>query len=162
MKIFTYIITAILLLVAQVTVVNLLAIKGIRPDLLLIYLILLTFKEGRIAGTISGFFLGLTYDAYAADFIGLSALTKSATAFIVAYFPKEMMGRGFFYVGGVLLGCSFFHDFIYSFIYSLGSQTNFINLVFRYVIFSSLYTTFLGLIIYEALPPRMRKIDVES
>lgn len=153
MKILWHIITAGIAVLLQMTVVNWMMIKGIKPDLPLIYLVILSLKEGRIVGVTSGFAIGLFQDLHAAGFLGLSCLTKSLVGFLAPYFPK---GKGGVRFGTTLLICSFLHEFLYNFIYSLGSDLSLFILVFRHAIFPSIYTCFLGMLIHQALPPWRR------
>lgn len=153
MKILWYTVTAGVAIFLQMTVVNWMMIKGIKPDLPLIYLVILSLREGRIVGVTSGFAIGFFQDLYAAGFLGLSCLTKSLVGFLAPYFPR---GKGGVRFGTTLLICSLLHEFLYNFIYSLGSDLNLFTLIFRHAIFPSIYTCFLGMLIHQALPLRRR------
>lgn len=77
----------LLLLVAlalQATLAQRIAIGGIRPDLLVAYVVYIGWMRGPIAGTIAGFCVGIYQDLDAAGPLGLNALAKSVTGFLVA------------------------------------------------------------------------------
>lgn len=78
---------ALLLLVAlalQSTLAPRIAIGGIRPDLLVAFVVYVGWMRGPVAGTIAGFCVGLFQDLDAAGPLGLNALAKSVTGFLVA------------------------------------------------------------------------------
>jgi rod shape-determining protein MreD len=77
----------VILLVAlalQAALVPRIAIGGIRPDLLVAFVVYLGWMRGPIAGTVGGFCVGLYQDLDAAGPLGLNALSKAVTGFLVA------------------------------------------------------------------------------
>jgi rod shape-determining protein MreD len=80
-----YLIYALVLLVAlvlQTSLIDLVSIKGIRPDFLLIALTYLGLSEGRSKTTVFGFLAGILEDSLGAGLLGISALAKSVAGFI--------------------------------------------------------------------------------
>lgn len=66
---------ALVLIVLQVFVADLLAIRLIRPDFILIFVLYMAIWEGRFVGVLVGFLLGILVDLTGvASFFGLSAL----------------------------------------------------------------------------------------
>lgn len=77
----------VILLVAfalQATVAHRIAIGGIRPDLLVAFVVYVGWMRGPIAGTIAGFCVGLYQDLDATGPLGLNAFSKSIIGFLVA------------------------------------------------------------------------------
>lgn len=70
-------------IILQTTVVNYIAIFGVKPDLLLIIVVYLGFKRGSLTGEISGFFGGFLEDLFTGNLIGINALAKTIIGYIV-------------------------------------------------------------------------------
>ncbi len=79
----------ILLLVLQLTVVELISYKNFKPDLLLIGLVFFTLKFGQIPGIITAFIFGLLFDLLGMRVIGANALSKVIATFFIGYFYNE-------------------------------------------------------------------------
>ena len=77
----------LLLLVLQTTLVPLLAVKQIIPDLLLLYVVFRGIREGRGRAVILGFTAGLLQDMVGTGPVGLFALSKAASAFLSCSLP---------------------------------------------------------------------------
>jgi rod shape-determining protein MreD len=71
-------------LVLQAALAHRIAIAGIRPDLLVAYVVYLGWMRGPIAGTLGGFGIGLYQDLDAPGPFGLNALSMSVVGFLVA------------------------------------------------------------------------------
>ncbi len=88
-RITTYYLYLLILLIAQLTLVELFSVRTIKPDLLLIGLIYFTLVNGQISGMITAFIFGLLFDIFSGGVIGASTLSKSVAAFIAGYFSRE-------------------------------------------------------------------------
>ncbi|MBD3316101.1 MAG: rod shape-determining protein MreD [Chitinivibrionales bacterium] len=78
-------------LVLQSTLVPVVGIKGIQPDLLMVALFLLAMGQGVMPATYAGFFLGLAQDLYSPALLGQNALAKSITGFFAGLFNEKIM-----------------------------------------------------------------------
>ncbi|MFQ6616554.1 MAG: rod shape-determining protein MreD [Fidelibacterota bacterium] len=80
----TQILLGIAVLLLQLFLSEFLAIRQIRPDFLLIFVLYVSILEGSLAGVIVGFVAGLLQDVLSAgSLLGLAPLTKSITGFLV-------------------------------------------------------------------------------
>lgn len=89
-----YILLAILPFLAiflQSTFFNAYTINGAVPDMVLVFVIFYALLNGGDKGAWYGFFCGLLEDLYMGRFIGMNAISKSITAFIVG----RLQGRVF-------------------------------------------------------------------
>ncbi len=59
------------------------SINGALPDLVLIFVVFFAFLNGEIKGAGYGFLCGLFEDLYLGRFIGISALSKALTGYII-------------------------------------------------------------------------------
>jgi rod shape-determining protein MreD len=74
----------LVVLLLQATFAHRIAIGGIRPDLLVAFVVYLGWMRGPIPGTVGGFGIGLYQDLDAPGPFGLNALSMSVVGFLVA------------------------------------------------------------------------------
>lgn len=74
------------ILILQLTLIELISVGFLKPDILLIGLIYFTLRFGQIPGTIVAFFMGLMFDIFSNGVVGASSLSKVIAAFITGYF----------------------------------------------------------------------------
>jgi rod shape-determining protein MreD len=72
----------------QCTVVPVVGIGGIVPDVPVVLTVLLALRYGAEAGCLTGFALGLAQDAVAGGPLGLHALSKAVVGFIAGDVPR--------------------------------------------------------------------------
>jgi rod shape-determining protein MreD len=146
-----YILLSIVLLVFSTTLLEFLAIYSIVPDILLIWIVYLAIKEGQLAGMVTGFLIGLTFDLLSGPdgMLGLSALTKTFAGFLAGYFYNE--NKTFQTLGGYqfLLAVGFvtlMHHAIYFLIFLQGTDIGWGRTILLYSIPDTLYTTAVSLL----------------
>ncbi len=130
-------------------VVKFLAIEGITPDILLIWLVYLTLSEGQIAGTIGGFILGVLFDLAVGGFLGLTALSKTIACFLGGYFYNEnkiLITMGSFRFVTIVFILSFVHNILYFAIFVAGIQMNYVTTVLSYGLTTTIYTAVVSLL----------------
>jgi len=138
--------TAILL---QSTIFSFYGIKGTLPDLVLVFVVFFALINGARGGTIYGFFCGLLEDIYLGRFIGVNALSKAFTAYLVGHFQDRVFKENIL----VALIAVFFSTFINSllvFFLALFTHETFnidMNIVVT-VIYQSIYNTVLAVPLY--------------
>jgi len=145
---------ALILLVAlalQATLAQRIAIGGIRPDLLVAFVVYVGWMRGPIAGTVAGFCIGLYQDLDAAGPLGLNAFAKSVTGFLVARagfrVHRSNVGVRFvFFLFAMLL-----HDFVYFAIDTAGDLGALVHQMLFRTLPASLYTTLCVLLLLRIL-----------
>jgi len=78
-------------LVLQQTLVQLVSVGGIRPDVTLIALTAVALRRGPVAGLYAGVFLGLLQDVYAVTTLGANVLAKSLVGYAMGFFEEKVM-----------------------------------------------------------------------
>jgi rod shape-determining protein MreD len=135
-------------LVLQSTLVRLLAVEGIEPDLILLALFFIALMEGSYAATIAGFCVGLVQDLYAPQTLGLNALSKSLIGFALGFCQRGVFVEGLISRSLILFAAVLLHDLIY-FIVALWPD---IGAGFSRIFFvglpTALYTAILGYVIF--------------
>jgi rod shape-determining protein MreD len=142
---------SLLVLLLHTAVVKFLAIEGIAPDILLLWITYIAIRRGQIAGTTAGFFLGLMVDLLSGSdgMLGLAALSKTVAGFIAGYFYNETktsqtLGGNQYIV--VIVIVSLVHNAIYFLIFLQGTGINWMDALLRYGIPATLYTAAAALI----------------
>ena len=143
-KYFRLILITLGLVALQTTIVAFTSIANIIPDILLIWIVFIAITRGQIPATVFGFGIGLITDLLSGQFLGLSALTKTVAGFLAGYFYHEnkiemtLSNYRFLIVVGTI---SLVHNVMYFVIFTQGSEVGVFMAIFRFGIFSTLYTT---------------------
>jgi len=131
----------IVVLALQATVLYRFEIAGIRPDLLVAYVIYFGWMRGPIPGTLGGFGIGLLQDLDASGPLGLNALAKAVIGFLVAKagfrVHRSNVGVRFaFFFAAMLV-----HDLIYYGVVTGGDGGEFVKQFFVKAVPTAAYTT---------------------
>ena len=128
---------------AQATVVNLITLKGYKPDLILVFFLLQFSSVGGYRTVVAGFGIGLFQDLFGGGFWGANALSKTLTGFLLGkLFSQRVPGERWLFLSG-LFTCIFLHDFIFWFIKGQTEYQGFFPFLWRQVLPSMLYNSFL-------------------
>lgn len=159
MQLIKYIIIYFLLLFIEKNLIHLIAINGVAPDLILIFVIIISLKESKSKSTLIGFFSGLLQDVFSTSFLGLSALAKSIVGFWGVFFQQASKKYSLSYFTITVAILVFIHEFVFGFIYNIGTGLGFFRLVFHFIIPRTFYTLLLALITYLIFKPVLWKSD---
>jgi len=130
------------IILLQSTIVQLLAIKHIYPDFILVVLFLYALNVTQIPATVMGFSVGLAGDLLnGGSIIGLSALTKSVVGFLLGFQSKREKPLRPPRLLMLFVGISLFHDTIFHFLNTLGGSLTVVPLMIRYSLPTTLYST---------------------
>jgi rod shape-determining protein MreD len=152
----------LVVLVLQATLLYRIEIAGIRPDLLVAFVVYLAWMRGPVVGTLAGFGVGLLQDLDASVPLGLNAFSKSLVAFLVAKagFRVHRSNLGvrfaFFFIAMLT------HDVVYYAVATGGELRAFLTQMLVAALPSALYTTIVViflLVIVESLGKRMLLAD---
>lgn len=145
-----YLLVALLIVIFQISVANLIEYGGLTPNLMIILVVWITLSEGQFSGIFAGFLAGLIFDVATFDLIGTNALAQTVNAFVAGFFYREgkedLTLRRYGFVITVFIG-SFFHNIIYFFLYLKLSELDFFSFFFKYGIATSFYTTVFAVIV---------------
>jgi rod shape-determining protein MreD len=145
-----YLVTGLILSVIQVALLDFISIDGVTPDLLLIFCVWVTLKEGKFTGLFAGFLTGLIFDVVSMDVVGTNALAKTAACLIAGWFYREnktnqIVGSFLFLL--IILLCSLLHNLIYFFFYLKASDISYFGFFAKYGLATSLYTTVIAVFV---------------
>ena len=159
MRIF-YIIAIILffpLLLLQSTLVPLISIVGVIPDLILILLVYFTLRMGQIHGTVLGFTYGFLLDMITGNIFGSAMISKTISGFVTGYFYNEnkldIYFKSFVFSLIVLLSATI-DSFIFSFFSSVELEKSILLRFFEQGMFPGIYTAIISLVLVMFHPRR--------
>lgn len=139
----------IILILIQISVIELVALKQIKPDLLLIGLIYITLKEGQLPGIIYAFFAGVVLDILSSGIIGANSFSKVIVTFIVGYFHDPFLSTRFQFnlqFSLVVLIAAIVERILYIFITTSLDFKELIILIVDYGILPAIFTAVISLI----------------
>lgn len=76
-------------LILQLTVVPLISIESVAPDLITIVLVYAVLLNGQFYGTVAGFVFGFIFDLVSGGVLGSAMFSKTLAGFITGYFYNE-------------------------------------------------------------------------
>jgi len=81
MKILLKGVIIVVALLIQLTLINSITIMGLKPDLIMVVVVVFSLLKGEKEGTISGFASGLLQDIFSTGLLGINALAKTVIGF---------------------------------------------------------------------------------
>ncbi len=146
-------------IVFQGTLVNLISINGIRPDIVLLVLVFSTFHINRTEAIIFGFSVGLIQDLITGGIPGMSSLCKTISALIAYNLQHQKWYQfSFFRFLLVFLIVVTIHETVYFIIFQFGSGLNFWMMVLQYVLPSILYGIIMAILLFLIFPEQYFKM----
>lgn len=145
------ILLTLLIILLQTTLVRFLAVGGLEPDIVLVWIVFYALRRGQISGTIAGFASGLLLDLLsgADGMLGLAALSKTVAGFLTGYYfneNKTLQTLGSYRSVLILAGMAFVHNLIYFTIFLQGTDVGVWGTLALYGIPSAAYTAAIGLL----------------
>ncbi|HEY3250372.1 MAG TPA: rod shape-determining protein MreD [Ignavibacteria bacterium] len=142
----------IALIIVQKTMIWLIAVTSfdVTPDLVLIGIVYIGIRVGKIAGSVGGFFAGLILDFLSFSFLGLMALSKSSAGFVAGFFSNDeskidKYTNSYIFVIIVFV-CSLVNNMIYFTFYFQGTSLRLTDILLRYIIPTAVYTAVFAVI----------------
>jgi rod shape-determining protein MreD len=120
----------------------------ITPDVVLIGVVFLGIRKGKIPGCVSGFFAGLLIDLFSFSFVGLSALSKATGGFVSGFFNNENKLERYTQTYEfllIVLMSSLFNNFLYFLLYFQGTSLGISVIIIRYILPTAVYTSLLSI-----------------
>ena len=146
-----YIISIILffpLLLIQTTIVPLLAIDTVLPDLILILLVYYSIKEGQIYGSVLGFIYGFLIDIITGTTLGSAMIAKTLAGFTAGYFSSENKKDQYlisYNFALIVLLSSLIDSTVNAFFSSINFSANIFLIFFEHALLPAIYTSALAL-----------------
>ena len=148
MKVLRMVLIFGVVLILQSTLVRLVAIEGVQPDLIILALFFIALLEGSYAATIAGFCVGLVQDIYAPDTLGLNALCNSLIGFALGFCQRGVFVEGLIPRSLILFAAVVLHDLLYFLIFLWPDVGSGLSRLLTVGIPTALYTAILGYLIF--------------
>ncbi len=152
----------ILVYILQTTVMPVITIFGIKPDLLLLVLFFLAYKTDVMPAVFAGFFIGLAQDFYSPEILGQNALAKTIAGFCAGFFNEKVMRIDPVVQLALIFLMFIVHDIVYFTVQIAGAGTPFHTIGMEIVTSTlprALYSLFFALIptFWEYIFPTSRR-----
>lgn len=144
-------------LIIQTTVVPLISIGQVVPDLILILLVYYSITERQIYGTVLGFVYGFFFDLVTGSLLGSTMIAKTVAGFTAGYFSSENkidIYLMFFNFGLIVFLSALIDQIIYSFFSAFDISSNIFLIFFQNAFLPAFYTALLSMIIIIFVPKK--------
>lgn len=78
-------------LILQQTLVRIISIGSIKPDVILVILVAVSLRYGSVVGLFSGMTIGLIQDVYAIDALGANAMAKCLVGYFTGLLDERII-----------------------------------------------------------------------
>lgn len=142
----------ILLYLLQTTILNGIAIAGVKPNVIILIIVLIGYRYGKIPGILIGFFTGLLLDMTEGTYLGYFALIYMLLGYFVG-FSHRIYHRDFNVIPLVLIGLSDLTLNLMFYIsgFLLRNRLDFFYYLFRIILPELIYTMVVSVFIYKLL-----------
>lgn len=132
-------------LILQTTVLDFLAVKGVKPDLVMLLVVLSGFLLGSREGAFLGFAGGIIEDLFAGSYIGLNALSNMAAGYLAGIAGERLYRENTVIATGVTFFAAFAGLTVnYILLLYLDIQVPPLYALFRVVLPTAVYTAILA------------------
>jgi rod shape-determining protein MreD len=144
------IVTALLI---QLTLINSITILGLKPDLIMVVVVVFSLLKGAKEGTVSGFASGLLQDIFSAGLLGINALAKTVIGFFCGIIKEKIFHEHILFIIPVI---TFIASFMQSIIMLLllrafGTEYNLAWSLKQVALPEALYSSLLSPFIFLAI-----------
>ncbi|MBN1541053.1 rod shape-determining protein MreD [candidate division KSB1 bacterium] len=146
-----HLVLLLLAVLLQNSVIDLIAIRGACPNLVLIYLLIIAIREQRLTTTVYGFAVGLFQDAAVSGILGLQAFVKTLVGFIGGTLFSSRRAQTWWRPTVALFALDLLHNVLIALLSSFDPNRN--DLISAST--SALYTAVVGFIVLSLVPERV-------
>lgn len=146
----------LLISVLQATLLNYIEILNVKPNLFLVYILILGFFCGKTEGAVLGGIYGFILDVMIGRFLGMNALMFAAAGYFTAYFCEKILGnKNAFIILLYTVVVSIFYELIYHlFSFLIIGDVDFIYALKDVILIECIYNGFVAFLLY----PLLRKL----
>jgi len=140
-------------LLIQLTLINSITILGLKPDLIMVVVVVFSLLKGEKEGTISGFASGLLQDIFSTGLLGINALAKTVIGFTCGILKEKIFHEHILFVIPIITFiASFMQNILIFFLFrafgiEYGLAWSLKQIVLPEALYSSLLSPFIFLII---------------
>lgn len=140
-------------LLIQLTLINLITILGVKPDFIMVVVVVFSLLKGEKEGSISGFVSGLLQDIFSTGLLGINALAKTVIGFTCGIVKEKIFHEHILFIIPVI---TFIASFMQSIIMLLllrafGTEYNLAWSLKQVALPEALYSSLLSPFIFLAI-----------
>ena len=154
------ILVILLAFLLQTTVFRCLELADVVPNLLLVTTVTYAYLRGRTSGIVTGFFCGLMLDMMYGSVIGLYAFIFMTVGFVVGFCQKIYFRESLLLPAALIAGSDLLYGmFYYITEFLMRGRLHFAFYVIHKFLPEILYTTLVGVLVYELLAALEKLFD---
>lgn len=135
----------LLLILFQTTLLEKVAILGIKPDLPLIAVFLIGLFWGEVKGVVSGLGLGYLMDLMSGGIWGIHLITKSVLGFLAGIMGRTLINMKVMFIGILIALCSLCQGLIFLLVSSFSTSSEGASFLLSHTVLpQALYDGILG------------------
>ena len=140
-------------LVIQLTLINSVTILGLKPDLIMVVVVVFSLRKGEKEGTISGFASGLLQDIFSTGLLGINALAKTVIGFTCGILKEKIFHEHILFIIPIITFISSFLQSIVIFLLlrAFGIDYNLVWSLKQIALPEALYSSLLSPFIFLAI-----------
>jgi rod shape-determining protein MreD len=140
----------VLSLILQQTLIQIISIGSIKPDLVMVVLVAVSMRYGSVVGLFSGLAIGLIQDVYAIESLGANAMAKCLVGYCTGLLDEKVI-KVMPATKVLFLAVAFlFHDIVYSLAAGFHG-TAFWEALLTRTVPSGIYTLLVGSLVFYFL-----------
>ena len=140
----------VLSLILQQTLIQIISIGSIKPDLVMVVLVAVSMRYGSVVGLFSGLAIGLIQDVYAIESLGANAMAKCLVGYCTGLLDEKVI-KVMPATKVLFLAVAFlFHDVVYSLAAGFHG-TAFWEALLTRTVPSGIYTLLVGSLVFYFL-----------
>lgn len=160
-----YIAIIFFLIVLQTTVFEQFKIAGVKPNLVLVFVVSVALLSGNIEGAITGFFAGFALDLSGGKIIGLYSLLSMYAGFICGSLNKRIYRENILVIIFFTFIASIFYEFLVYFVNTINTisfygnfESSFLRPLLRVILPEAFYNSIIAIPIHAAMSKISQKI----
>lgn len=147
MRAFYLLLTLLVFLLLQTVLAPRIAIGPVAPDFVILIVLFFALYRGSVRGAVFGFLVGFLEDLGNPEYLGLNALVKSVTGFMVGEVARKTFPDNAFLLFVLFATAVTGHDIVYLFVYHWPRVGSAFLRIFTEAIPSALYTALIGTVV---------------
>lgn len=138
-----------LCLTLEATLFDELTFYGVKPDLLLVLVIIYAFFRGSVRGAKLGFVFGIAEDLLMGRFVGLNAASKMLIGYLIGWGERRFYKDNLLVPIIIVFGGTIVSHFLYLAFFTVVSGKGQMLAFKQFTLPLALYNTVMGLLIYK-------------
>lgn len=155
-----YAVLGILAIIIQKFLDNYASINSVSPQLVVLFVVFLTLREGQLVGMEGGFVTGFLNDLLATHFLGFTCFIAVVVGFVAGFFYKEgdveLAGKNLNYAW--ISAISVFISELVTIPIVAAGELNYLYVFLKFTVGTTVYTSLLAMVVVFVIGGRGRYV----